>query len=158
MTQIQSVRELLASSAVFSGLPEAMLTEIAGCGTLGGVPQGTAIFRAGEQADTFYVIRRGQVAIEIAVPGRGAIVIATRGPGDAVGWSWLFPPFRWHFDAMATAPIRLIRLDGACLRAKCDGDPALGYQLMRRFAQLAVDDLQGTRMQVMDVYGNVAAR
>lgn len=59
---------------------------------------------------------------------------------------------------MATAPIRLIRLDGACLRAKCDGDPALGYQLMRRFAQLAVDDLQGTRMQVMDVYGNVAAR
>lgn len=158
MTQVHSVRELLAASRVFAGLPEAMLAEVAACGSLGGVPEGTALFRAGEQADTFHVIRRGRVAIEIAVPGRGAIVIATRGPGDAVGWSWLFPPFRWHFDAVATVGTRLVTLDGACLRGKCEGDPALGYQLMRRFAQLAVDDLQGTRLQVLDVYGSVAAR
>lgn len=158
MTQMQSVRGLLASSRVFGGLPEAMLAEVAACGSLGGVPEGTAIFRAGGQADTFHVIRRGRVAIEIPVPGRGAIVIGTRGPGEAVGWSWLFPPFRWHFDAVATVATRLVTLDGACLRGKCEDDPAFGYQLMRRFAQLAVDDLQGTRLQVLDVYGSVAAR
>lgn len=156
--QTTSIRDLLALSPVFRGLPAAMLDDIAGCGSLGGVAQGAAVCRAGERADTFNVIRSGRVAIEIAVPGRGPVVVATRGPGDAVGWSWLFPPFRLHFDAVAVEPTRLINLDGACLRGKCELQAALGYQLMRRFARIAIEDLEGTRLQLLDVYGDVTAR
>ena len=157
MNEIRSVYDLLATAHVFAGLPQRMLEEVAGCGVLSRAEARTVVCRAGAPAGTFNVIREGRVGIQIAAPGRGAITVATRGPGDAVEWSWLFPPFRWHFDAITLEPVRLIELDGVCLRGKCDRNADLGYQLMRRFAQIAIDDLQATRMQLLDVYGHVAS-
>ena len=40
-----------------------------------------------------------------------------------IGWSWLFPPYVWHFDAQAITDVRATVFDGACLRGKCDDDP-----------------------------------
>ena len=54
-----------------------------------------------------------------------------------LGWSWLFPPYRWTFDARAAEETSVIALDGVCLRGKCEDDTDLGYRLMQRFAQLA---------------------
>ena len=70
-----------------------------------------------------------------------------------MGWSWLFAPHRWQFDGRAVDPTRTIAFDGTCLRGKCDADHELGYQLMRRFAAVAVERLQATRLQLLDVYG-----
>jgi CRP/FNR family transcriptional regulator, cyclic AMP receptor protein len=70
-----------------------------------------------------------------------------------LGWSWLFPPYRWHFDASASAETSAVVLDGACLRGKCEDDASLGYRLMKRFAQLIQQRLQETRLQLLDVYG-----
>jgi CRP/FNR family cyclic AMP-dependent transcriptional regulator len=70
-----------------------------------------------------------------------------------VGWSWLFPPYKAHFDARALTLVRALSLDGACLRQKCDVDPALGYDLVRRFAAVAVRRLESTRVQLLDLYG-----
>ena len=47
-------------------------------------------------------------------------------------------------------------LDGACLRGKCEEDHDLGYELLMRFAQVIVERLQATRLQLLDVYGHVA--
>lgn len=157
MTAVRSVQELLTGSTFFAGLPERMLAELGSCGRLGHLDAGTTLFRAGEPATTFWILREGRVAVEIESPGRGALVISTRRSGDAVGWSWLFPPYRWHFDAVATEPTRVIELDGACLRTKCEADHELGFHLMRRFAQIAVEDLQATRLQLLDVYGHAGA-
>ena len=66
----------------------------------------------------------------------------------------MLPPYRWAFDLRATEPTRAIVFDGACLRGKCDADPALGYALMQRFAGMILDRLQATRLQLLDVYGN----
>ena len=74
-----------------------------------------------------------------------------------VGWSWLFPPYRWQFDARAVGAVRATAFDGVCLRDKCDADPALGYDLMWRFAQVLVERLQWTRLRLLDVYGHAAA-
>ena len=81
-------------------------------------------------------------------------MIETIEAGEVVGWSWLFPPYRWHFDARALTPIRATAFDGACLRGKCDDDPALGYDLMSRFAQVMIERLQWTRLRLLDVYGD----
>jgi hypothetical protein len=35
----------------------------------------------------------------------------------------------------------------------CDADPALGYELLRRFVQVVVDRLQSTRIRLLDLYG-----
>ena len=89
------------------------------------------------------------------MPGRGAVIVETLARrATLLGWSWLLPPYRWHFDARALDPVRAIAFDGACLRGKCDADPALGYELMQRFAQVMVERLQATRLRLLDVYGH----
>ena len=152
---MQTLAELIASSPVFSGLSDDDLTLIAGCAKNVGFEEGELLFREGDHADTFYLVRRGRVAFELHTPDRGGLVIDTADPGDVVGWSWLFPPYRWHFDARAVDAVRAIAFDGACLRDKCGDDPRLGYQLMQRFAAVMIDRLQHTRFRLLDVYGGV---
>ena len=85
------------------------------------------------------------------------VTIETIDDGDVVGWSWLFPPYRWHFDARALDVVRAVAFDGACLRGKCDDDHAFGYELLDRFSPVMLERLQATRLQLLDVYGNGAA-
>jgi CRP-like cAMP-binding protein len=129
---------------------------IAGCGSNAHFAGGDLLFEEGGAADQFFLIRRGMVALEVHVPGRGSLTIETLTEGEVVGWSWLFEPFRWSFDARARGDVGVIAFDGACLRGKCDADHELGYQLMRRFAASMIERLQATRMQLLDVYGQVS--
>jgi CRP-like cAMP-binding protein len=152
---VQSLDELIGSSPVFAGLPAQDLAFIAGCARNVVFEEGALLFREGAAADTFYLVRRGRVAFEIHTPDRGGLVVETAEPGDVVGWSWLFPPYRWHFDAHAVEVVHAIAFDGACLRGKCEEDTRLGYELMRRFAQVMIDRLQHTRFRLLDVYGGV---
>jgi hypothetical protein len=76
------------------------------------------------------------------------------GEGEILGWSWLIPPYNWHFDARAVELTRAIALDGKCLRNKCEQDHDLGYELLKRFAHIMEQRLQATRLQLLDVYGN----
>jgi CRP-like cAMP-binding protein len=132
--------------------PEALAT-IAGCGSNVHFAADQVIFREGDPADTFYVVRGGRVAIETFVPGRGPVTIETLETGELLGWSWLFPPHRVEFDARALSEVRATAFDGACLRSKCEADPALGYALISRFAQVLIERLQWTRLRLLDVYG-----
>jgi CRP/FNR family transcriptional regulator, cyclic AMP receptor protein len=155
---MEAIDTLLRASPVFEGLDPEALGLIAGCASNAHFDQGAVLFREGDPADTFFLIRHGTVALEMFVPARGAAVIETIEAGEVVGWSWLFPPYRWHFDARALTPLRATTFDGACLRGKCDEDPALGYELMSRFAQVLIERLQWTRLRLLDVYGDGSAR
>lgn len=150
---MENLAELIASSRVFAGMEDDDLALIAGCGQNVGFEEGELLFREGGNADTFYLVRRGRVALELHTPHQGGLVIDTADPGDVVGWSWLFPPYRWTYDARAAEKVRAIAFDGACLRGKCVEDPRLGYELMQRFAQVMVDRLQHARFRLVDVYG-----
>jgi CRP-like cAMP-binding protein len=114
---------------------------------------GQYLFHEGQSADQFYLIRQGHVALELAAPGRGAIMIQTLAEGEIVGISWLIPPYRWTNDARAIDLVRAIAIDGACLRRKCEVDHDLGYEMMKRFVPILVQRLQATRLQILDVYG-----
>jgi len=151
---MQTLEELIAASPVFAGLADAHLELIAGCAVNARFVAGAQLFREGEPADRFFLIRQGAVALEVHAPGRGALVVETMHPGEVVGWSWLFEPYRWQFDGRATEPTGVVAFDGACLRGKCESDHELGYQLMRRFAASMTDRLQATRLQLLDVYGH----
>jgi CRP/FNR family cyclic AMP-dependent transcriptional regulator len=128
------------------------------CGREQRAEPGEHLCREGDPADRFYLILSGVVALEIAVPGRDAVLIETLHDGDLLGWSWLFEPHRWQFDARVVEPAELLVFDGACVRERCEADPALGYAFMQRFAAVMVERLQATRLQLMDVYGHDAAR
>ena len=156
MARAQTIDELIAGVGAFTGLDPAYLELIAGCGSTTGFDAGAKLFQEGDPADNFYVIRHGRIALEVFAPGRGQVLVATLNPGEVVGWSWLFPPYRWHFDGRALEPVRALTFDAACLRAKCDADHTLGYELMQRFASSMLARLQATRLQLLDVYGSAA--
>jgi CRP/FNR family transcriptional regulator, cyclic AMP receptor protein len=146
--------EVLRDVPFFAGMSEAQVALIAGCGSNASFDAGEVLVREGDAADTFYVVRHGTVAIDVHSPTRGSLTVETIGPGEIVGWSWLFPPHVWQFDARAVDDVRAVEFDGACLRGKCESDHALGYELMRRFAAVMIDRLQHTRLRLLDLYGS----
>jgi len=150
---MKTIDEIVADSPVFEGLSHEQLELIAGCAQNVGFEGGQRLFREGDPADTFYLVRKGRVALSTHAPARGGVVIETLDPGEIVGWSWLFPPYVWHFDARAVDDVRAVAFDGACLRGKCEADRAFGYELMHRFAGVMIDRLQHTRLRLLDVYG-----
>jgi CRP-like cAMP-binding protein len=150
---MQTIDQLVAESPVFEGLTHEQLAFIAGCAQNTGFKAGERLFREGDPADTFYLVRKGRVSLSTHAPARGSVVIETLDPGEIVGWSWIFPPYVWHFDARAVDEVRVVSFDGACLRGKCESDHALGYELMRRFAGVMIDRLLHTRLRLLDVYG-----
>lgn len=159
----ETLERLLRTQEFFAGLDPAHLSLIAGCASTVAFPQDGYLFHEGDPAHTFYLIRHGKLALEIAAPGAasgrggassGALVIQTLSEGDVAGFSWLIEPHRWEFDGRVVERVVALKMDGACLRGKCEDDPRLGYELMRRFAGLTASRLQATRLQLLDVYGH----
>ncbi|HXF06185.1 MAG TPA: cyclic nucleotide-binding domain-containing protein [Blastocatellia bacterium] len=150
---METLERILAEHPFFAGLDARHIQLIVGCAANVRFDAGQFIFREGEEANEFYVIRHGKVALEIFVPGRGPVTIQTLGEGEILGWSWLIPPYHWHFNARAVELTRAIALDGRCLRVKCEDDHDLGYELLKRFAHIVEQRLQATRLQLLDVYG-----
>jgi CRP-like cAMP-binding protein len=154
---MRTIDTLLGEVPLFEGLAADELELLAGCASNARFRQGELLFREGEAADTFYVVRHGTVALETFVPPYGGVTIQTVEAGEVVGWSWLFEPYRWHLDARALTTVRATAFDASCLRQKCEDDPALGYDLMKRFAQVMIERLQWTRLRLLDVYGHPRA-
>ena len=155
---MQTIDALIRDAPVFTGLAQEQLELLAGCGSNVAFEQDAVLFREGEPADTFYLVRHGSIALESYVPARRPMTIETLEDGEVVGWSWLFPPYRWHFDARALTDVRATAFDGACLREKCAADPVLGRALMTRFAQVIVERLHWTRLRLLDIYGDGSGR
>jgi CRP-like cAMP-binding protein len=153
MLELRTLKEILAEHPIFRDLEPAYLELIAGCAWNVRFAAGESILREGEEASRFYLIRHGRVALETHTPGRGLITIETLEEGEVLGWSWLIPPYRNHFDARAVTLTRATAFDGTCIRRKSEEDPRLGYALLKQFAQILVQRLQSTRLQLLDVYG-----
>jgi CRP-like cAMP-binding protein len=149
---ITSLESILEAHPFFKGLKPEYTNLIVGCASNVRFEAGEEIHREGEAADKFYIIRQGKVAIEIFVPGRGDVTIETLGEGEILGWSWLFPPYQWYSNARSLELTRAIALDGKCLRSKCENDPALGFELVKRLAQIMMHRLHAVRLQLLDLY------
>ena len=154
----RTIRDLLGEHEFFARLEPAHLDVLAGCGRNVVFSSGAPIAHEGDPADEFFALRSGRVAVGIHVPQHAPLVVATLGAGEVLGWSWLFAPHQWHFDAEATRETHAIALDGVCLRKKCEADTDLGFALMQRFAEILVRRLESTRFQLIDVYGRTDAR
>jgi CRP-like cAMP-binding protein len=150
---METLERLLAEHPFFEGMEERHLRLLAGCGSNVRFEAGQYLFRQGESADHFYLLRHGRVAIEIHDQQRGAVILQTLGEGDVVGWSWLVPPHRWMFDGRVVEPTRAVALDGACLRRKCDEDHDLGYALLKRFSRVIAERLEVARLQLINIHG-----
>lgn len=152
----KTLEDLLTEHTLFRELDPTHVELLAGCGRNVVFEPGAVLCREGDAADSFYLIRHGRVALELTVPGRGTLVVETLERDDVLGWSWIVPPYRWRFDAVAASLIRAVSFDGACMRGKFDADPRLGYELLLRFVGLMEERLRLARVRLLDLYGHGA--
>lgn len=112
---------------------------------------GEVVFREGEPANRFYLIEEGHVLIEACSPRHVNVPVQTLGPGDALGWSWLFEPFTWSFQARAVEPVKLLVIDAAHLLRLSNENHEFGYELMKRLARVVICNLQATRRRLVEM-------
>lgn len=142
--------ERIAQQPFFAGLSAEHLKLLAAEALEVGFEAGEVIFQEGSPANRFFLIVTGKVVLESESMDRGAIAIQTLGPGDDLGWSWLFPPYHLHLSARALEPTRAISFFGTRLREQCDRDHHLGYELMKRITEVAIKCLQAMRQRLME--------
>jgi CRP-like cAMP-binding protein len=111
---------------------------------------GEVIFREGEAANRFYLIERGKIALESSTLGE-PVRIEEIGDDDLLGWSWLFPPYAWHFRARALEETTGIFFYGTILREYCEKDHSLGFELFKRMSVVMLRRLQAARQKLLSV-------
>jgi CRP-like cAMP-binding protein len=148
---VKDIEMVLAEHSFLSGLKPEHLRLLADNAMRMRYEPGELIFREGDPANRFYLIEQGSVSLESARRDEPAVSIQTIGPGDVLGWSWLFPPYYWHFDARAIEPTQAIFFYGTRLREQCEQDNDLGYELIKRMARVVIQRLQAARKELLAI-------
>ncbi|MBM7079734.1 MULTISPECIES: cyclic nucleotide-binding domain-containing protein [Micromonospora] len=145
--------EMLTEHPFLAGLPPQWLPRLTGYARPVVWHPGHRLFRAGQPAERFWLVRGGEVALDFPVPARGDVGIESIGAGGVLGWSWLFPPYRWQFGAVAVRRTPTVEFTAEGVRRLMESDDALGRQLTTRFMSVVVDRLQASRGRLLDLYG-----
>lgn len=149
---MDTVSHFLGQHPFFAGFKPEQLRELVSCARDVRFEEGEYLFREGDEARNLYVIREGRIRIELHDARQGAVAVQTVERDDVLGWSWLIPPYLWHFDARALRTSIAVAMDGNRLRELCEQDHSMGYELLKRMAQLMEERLQATRLQLLDIY------
>lgn len=144
---------VLSEHAFVSGLSEEYVKFLTGCTANVKFQPREFLFREGDAANVLYLVREGQAAIQVYSPGKGTTTLATIGPNEIAGWSWVVEPYVSHFDVVAISTVRAISVNAQCLRKKCQSDPEFGYQMLARMTKVMEHRLEATRLQLLDLYG-----
>ncbi len=107
------------------------------------------LFRAGEPADEFYLLRDGRVALQMR-----PITLATIGAGELLGVSWLLTPRAWTWDARAIGPASALAIDAGQLIALCEQEHSLGYRLMQQIGSVLEGRFLSTALQAANLYAD----
>ena len=146
----QPLISLIAEHPLLKGMSAEQLQTLAASAMLKEFAAGECIFIEGDMANCFYLICEGKVALESSRKDEASVLIQYIGTGGVLGWSWLFPPYYWHFSARAVEPTKAMFFYGTRLREQCEQDKSLGYELMKRMAEIVIQRLQATRKQLLE--------
>lgn len=147
-----TTHELIQASPIFRGLSSSNLSFLESVGTEVELEVDRVIFEEDDHADQFYVITAGKVALEVSVHSAPPVLVETLGPGDLLGVSWLFAPYRWNWRARAVAATTLVAFHAESIRNRCESDADLALHLYRAVAHEAVRRLHATRVRLLDLY------
>ncbi len=148
--EVSQLASSIAAHPFLKGLSSQHLQVLSDAAMLKDFAPGEIIFREGDPANRFYLIESGKVILETSGKDREPRLIQTISAGDVLGWSWLYPPYYWHFNARTTEPTKAIFFYGTRLREKCEENHDLGYDLMKRMAGIVINRLQATRQKMLE--------
>lgn len=136
------------------GLNHTQMTLLADCALPSQFKAGEIIFREGDPADRFLLVEKGKVVLESGAGYGEPVIIEAIGPGDLLGWSWMMPPYRWHFSARAVEPTEAIYFAGTILREYCQRDHSLGFELHKRMSAVMMKRLQAARKKMLSIHAH----
>ncbi len=151
----QSIAEYLSAHEFFSELSEDVLKFLCECASAREIKKEQILFRQGERADKFYVIRNGRISVQIPALMGPTLEIQALGQDQVLGWSWLISPYQWNFQAKAEEDSELLEFDGTAVLARCEQEPKFGYELLKKFAALMSERLDAARQKMMDQWNPV---
>ena len=146
---IEQIAMRVALHPFLAGMNRVQLTLLTDCAMTTHFKKGQTILREGDFANRFYLIESGKVVLESLDASGEPLVIETIGPGDLLGWSWMFPPYTWQFTARAVEATAAIFFYGTILREYCEKDHSLGYELLKRMSAVMVKRLQAARKNML---------
>jgi CRP/FNR family transcriptional regulator, cyclic AMP receptor protein len=152
MTTSEPMAKSVSEHPFLRGLTHDQLTLLTDCALRARFRAGQVIFREGEEAKLFYLIERGKVVLESGKDYGEPVVVETIGAGDLLGWSWMMPPYKWHFTARAIEPTVAIHFAGTILREYCQRDHSLGFELHKRMSAVMMKRLQAARQKMLAIH------
>jgi CRP/FNR family transcriptional regulator, cyclic AMP receptor protein len=150
-TEIEPMATRVALHPFLAGMNRSQLTLLTDCAMVVHFNPGQLIFREGELANRFYLIETGKVILESSGRLGDPVIIDNVGAGDLLGWSWMFPPYVWHFTARAVERTEAIFFYGTILREYCEHDHSLGYELFKRMSAVMIKRLQAAREKMLEI-------
>ncbi|MCI0618354.1 cyclic nucleotide-binding domain-containing protein [bacterium] len=147
------IEDVLANHKFLTGMDDRLVKILASCASMRQFYPEQYIFRQGEKAEHFYLIRSGQIDVEAFSASGGPVLIQSLKDGDVLGWSWLVPPYEWRFDARVVKPTEVVSLDARDLHGIFAMNHELGYELLRRFLAIVAERLESERLQMVSLYG-----
>ena len=155
-TEAESMATRVALHPFLAGMNPTQLALLTDCAIPVQFNKGQTILREGEMANRFYLIESGKVVLESGEGFGAPVVVETIGAGDLLGWSWMFPPYVWHFTARAAEPTKAIFFYGTILREYCERDHSLGYELFKRMTPVMMKRLQAARRKMLYLHAHRA--
>jgi CRP/FNR family transcriptional regulator, cyclic AMP receptor protein len=149
MAMIEVTAATLAAHPFLHGMSREHLAVLSQAASDITVPARHRFFEDGGHATRFWLVQSGHVTVDVHVPGQGLVSIDTIGMGELIGWSWLFSPYMWAFGAVAASPVEAFEFDARMVRTWCASDPALGYEVTRRVAEVLTRRLKSTRSRLI---------
>jgi CRP-like cAMP-binding protein len=113
-------------------------------------PAGQTIFHEGDPSLYLYIVKSGQVAIDLHIASKGRRSIMTAGPGDLFSWSALVEPRIETASARAVEETEAVGIKGGALMDLCREDPGLGFEVYHELAEVISARLIATRLQLLD--------
>jgi len=153
-----TIIDTLKSSELFGGLETAHLEKVGNLCRGGSYREGEMMFKEGDEATEFYVLTEGRVALEMEVrpvPNRPAIPTAVEvvSKGESFGWSAVVEPYVYTLSARCMTNCTVLAIKGDVLRKVMADDAGLGFELMKRLAQLIALRLTHTRLRLTSGLG-----
>jgi CRP/FNR family cyclic AMP-dependent transcriptional regulator len=155
MTEVNAAA--LAAHPFLRGMSSDQLSVLAEAARNVRFPARYRLFEDGGNATRFWLIQSGHVWLDLHVPGEGPVIIETIGMGGLLGWSWLFPPYKWTFGAVAAIAVAAFEFDAPLVRERCASHPELGYEFNQRITRVLAKRLQTTRIKLIARSGHLPA-
>jgi len=143
-------KSMIVDHPFLTGMKPEHVDILTACAVEKSFAAGEMIFLESGLADRFVFVLDGKISLEIPAHGSASIPVQVITSGEVLGWSWLFPPFRWHFDARAVEPTRVIAFTAAHLLVACERNHDFGYELMKRISQVLIRRLQASRRLLLE--------